>query len=639
MNMLLASFNRTIVDDEGRVMPFAQVTVQLESDFSLPVLRADEDGNGNLGNPITADARGFVRFYVAGGKYRITATTGAASVEWENYLIGTIAQFDAENAPRLRSVAAITYFLRDDATGDTNRDGTLNTVDSAFLTGNGLSSYLSRLVDFGRFQPTLLMSPGVFRPFEFTHPWVGLSYPNAVGDPVRTITNVVSNGGLCRLTVPTTGQGGRRALKTGDKAIIHGVLGATGANTSPSAGAVTLTIIDANTADIQGSVFGGAYTSGGKMHCTIIEANGNSQSGINLQDFSVLAPQNIAFDSGGFTGFIGLRSGQYSILDPGANAYHRSSVDIILSPSSSLNESTTPFITGNSSAHLQCLQVSRAALFTSRYVAGGLTIDFVKQVYYNAIVTASTPITYTGPGARGGTSPLVGQQFIKHAGGRFTDGIVTASWPGTIDGTDDNIMPTAGGSTTDNAAVRWDGTTGASYTLQNSAFIIDDSGNVSSFGGQIKFPDTPNPSSNANTLDEYEEGDWVPTFTCATPGTLAVTYTLRSAEYTKIGRINNIFGQVLLATYTPGTAAGQVRVDGLPFAAGTTTGHSFVQSTAWNGVTKAGYTQITAFVLSGGSAVLMFAMGSGVALTSVNIADLSGAPLPNFAFGGPYRAT
>ena len=28
--------------------------------------------------------------------------------------------------------------------------------------------------------------------------------------------------------------------------------------------------------------------------------------------------------------------------------------------------------------------------------------------------------------------------------------------------------------------------------------------------GQIVFPATPNPSSNANTLDEYEEGSWTP---------------------------------------------------------------------------------------------------------------------------------
>ena len=51
-------------------------------------------------------------------------------------------------------------------------------------------------------------------------------------------------------------------------------------------------------------------------------------------------------------------------------------------------------------------------------------------------------------------------------------------------------------------------------------------------GGQIPFPATQNASSNANTLDDYEEGTWTPTYTGYTG---AVTTNL--AKYTKIGNV------------------------------------------------------------------------------------------------------
>src|ERR1700743_2562665 len=58
--------------------------------------------------------------------------------------------------------------------------------------------------------------------------------------------------------------------------------------------------------------------------------------------------------------------------------------------------------------------------------------------------------------------------------------------------------------------------------------------------GQIKFPATQNPSSDPNTLDDYEEGTWTPAFTFATPGNLSITYSLQSCYYTKIGRLVSV---------------------------------------------------------------------------------------------------
>ena len=50
-------------------------------------------------------------------------------------------------------------------------------------------------------------------------------------------------------------------------------------------------------------------------------------------------------------------------------------------------------------------------------------------------------------------------------------------------------------------------------------------------GGQITFPATQVPSSNANTLDDYEEGTWT-----ATPNT-NLTVTNNVGRYTKVGNI------------------------------------------------------------------------------------------------------
>lgn len=78
------------------------------------------------------------------------------------------------------------------------------------------------------------------------------------------------------------------------------------------------------------------------------------------------------------------------------------------------------------------------------------------------------------------------------------------------------------------------------------------------FGGQIKFPATQNPSSNANTLDDYEEGTWTP----AIGG--SATYTAQEGTYTKIG--NTVFFHCRLVINALGTGSTNT-ISGLPFSA------------------------------------------------------------------------
>lgn len=79
----------------------------------------------------------------------------------------------------------------------------------------------------------------------------------------------------------------------------------------------------------------------------------------------------------------------------------------------------------------------------------------------------------------------------------------------------------------------------------------------------IQFPATQVPSSNANTLDDYEEGTFTPTIVgVTTPG--VGTYTVQIGRYTKIGR--EVFFDLEVAV-SAHTGTGAMRVAGLPFTA------------------------------------------------------------------------
>jgi len=90
----------------------------------------------------------------------------------------------------------------------------------------------------------------------------------------------------------------------------------------------------------------------------------------------------------------------------------------------------------------------------------------------------------------------------------------------------------------------------------------------------INFPDdaSANPSSDANTLDNYEEGDHNPTTVVgASGGDYTVDSTNDVLRYTKIGRLVNIQGLILITG--DNSASGQLRIS-LPFTIGDGTGLS-----------------------------------------------------------------
>ena len=94
----------------------------------------------------------------------------------------------------------------------------------------------------------------------------------------------------------------------------------------------------------------------------------------------------------------------------------------------------------------------------------------------------------------------------------------------------------------------------------------------------ISFPATQSAQSNANTLDDYEEGTWTPTYGS---GVTTPTYSNTGGSYVKIGRLVTYTFRIQLSA---GTANGnQVKISGLPFTISNTNGHQGGASFAYNG--------------------------------------------------------
>jgi hypothetical protein len=81
-------------------------------------------------------------------------------------------------------------------------------------------------------------------------------------------------------------------------------------------------------------------------------------------------------------------------------------------------------------------------------------------------------------------------------------------------------------------------------------------------GTGITFPATQATSSNANTLDDYEEGTWTPALAFG-GGSTGITYLERSGSYVKIGRV--VYAWMSIYLTNKGSSTGSAQINGLPF--------------------------------------------------------------------------
>lgn len=130
------------------------------------------------------------------------------------------------------------------------------------------------------------------------------------------------------------------------------------------------------------------------------------------------------------------------------------------------------------------------------------------------------------------------------------------------------ISATPGGSTTQvqyNNAGAFGGISGVTTDgtrMTASTTIGVGAATPSTSGAGITFPATQSASTDANTLDDYEEGTWTPSL-AASSGTLT-TVVNGTGNYTRIG--NSVTITCAPSITTNGTGAGRLVISGLPFA-------------------------------------------------------------------------
>jgi hypothetical protein len=211
-----------------------------------------------------------------------------------------------------------------------------------------------------------------------------------------------------------------------------------------------------------------------------------------------------------------------------------------ISPSVTLNGNTTI-----ASGNLTVGELVRTS--ANGFQSGNITDSFAKFVYDGG----SAALDITNQYNSGGAGSTYGQIVFKN-------------------------YNSSGGSLTERVRI-----TGSGNILAQKCISVG-AATPSSDGAGITFPATQSASSDANTLDDYEEGTWTPTFTAAS-GTLAGFSS--SGLYTKIGRTVNIVGKVSCSGI--GSASGQMTVGNFPFPAQMSLGAMGFFITEWYQATLA----------------------------------------------------
>jgi len=130
-------------------------------------------------------------------------------------------------------------------------------------------------------------------------------------------------------------------------------------------------------------------------------------------------------------------------------------------------------------------------------------------------------------------------------------------------------------------AIVLDGTNGVttnSGTLISATTIGVGGATPSASGAGITFPATQSASTDANTLDDYEEGTWTPTIAFG-GGSVGVTYSDQRGNYTKIG--NRVFISMYLQLANKGSSTGNVTIAGLPFTSSNSPTNMFNNAAVW----------------------------------------------------------
>jgi len=148
--------------------------------------------------------------------------------------------------------------------------------------------------------------------------------------------------------------------------------------------------------------------------------------------------------------------------------------------------------------------------------------------------------------------------------------------------------------------------------LNTTANLVLKGGTAAANGVGVTFPAVQVASSDANCLDDYEEGTFTPIISGATTAGSG-TYTYAVGRYTKVGRIVHF---QLRVAWTAHTGTGNMIVDGLPFTSSSVTNsQSSVSIGFFNNITLTASNVATAFVAEGQTSIAFYQypVGGGTA--------------------------
>ena len=229
--------------------------------------------------------------------------------------------------------------------------------------------------------------------------------------------------------------------------------------------------------------------------------------------------------------------------------------------------------------------------------SGAAAGDIIEAVVYSSQwVTSGTNLSYSAGNVGVGLTPsawnssfkAIEMQSLNLMSANTSDAAFinqnafygSGGWTYRITGTATKIEQGGGEFRWYNASSGTAGTT-ASFaqimTLNPNGALVLKGGTTTATGVGIAFPATQSASTDANTLDDYEEGTWTPAYAPTGGAFTTATYGPQYGFYQKIGNTVHLQMYIYLTGFSVGTASGAVVVTGAPF---TPVGSSGYQSGA-----------------------------------------------------------
>jgi hypothetical protein len=168
--------------------------------------------------------------------------------------------------------------------------------------------------------------------------------------------------------------------------------------------------------------------------------------------------------------------------------------------------------------------------------------------------------------------------------------------------------------------------------LNTTGALVLAGGSTSANGIGITFPATQSASSDANTLDDYEEGTFTPILADNASSGNAATMSVQEGFYTKIGNTVTIQIQIVWSSKGSMGSGNNVRIYGIPFNSRTNTSQYY-----WPALISmsSGNTGFIAGQEGGGTAVTLELVNSPISELSTSYVSTSGRLLIQYTYRTP----